>query len=131
MRSWLNSRWPAVVALASGLLLLVWLYPLAYLEMAGKGQGLFCEDLYGRPSIFATQGLQPEQVVSIEHWSRFPPGWVCEFRAYQSDLVVTKEPADSNGGLVILTVALVVIGATWLLIRRGFTRRARSAALQD
>lgn len=47
---WGDSRWSAATVLVLGLLLLVWLYPLAHLDMAGRGQGEICEDLYGRPT---------------------------------------------------------------------------------
>lgn len=124
----IHSRWPAGLVLMFGLLLLVWMYPLAHLELAGRGQGQLCEDLYGIPDGFAAEGFQPEQVVSTEHWSALPPGWSCEFRAYQSDLLVTKEPADWKTWVTVGALALVAIGVTWLLIRLRSSRRAPSTA---
>lgn len=122
-RGKIGSPWPAVMVLGLGVVLTLWLYPLAYFDIARTGQGLLCDDLYGQPRVFSAHGLQPEQVVSAERWSAFPPGWICEFRAYQSDLLVIRKPADWRAWAVVVAVLLLTVGVAWLLFRARRVRR--------
>lgn len=82
---------------------------------AGTGQGLLCDDLYGQPRVFSAHGLQPERVVSTDRWSAFPPGWICEFWAYQSDLLVIREPANWRAWAAVAAVLFLTVGVAWLL----------------
>lgn len=127
-RGKIGSPWPAVMVLGLGVMLAMWLYPLAYLDIARTGQGLLCNDLYGQPQVFLAQGVQPEQVVSTERWTAFPPGWICEFRAYQSDLLVIREPANWRAWTAVVAVFLLAVGVAWLLLRAWRVRRTTQRA---